>query len=171
MKIRGFILAMIAALLVLPQGAVATEAAAAPPPGDISDNVEFIANIPEMRAAISINFIGETMFVSTAHGVYAYSIADPSAPSLMGALPMYIWENEDVDIDVERNLLFISRDPRGFTSPATPGAAFPYGAVHVIDVSIPHAMVQVGFFTVPAGHTSTCVMTAGLDTSMMWTAP
>jgi len=70
---------------------------------------------------------------------------------------MYIWENEDMDVDPVRKRLFISRDPRGFTSPATPGATFPYGAVHIIDVSIPHAMTQIGFFTLPAGHTSTCV--------------
>jgi hypothetical protein len=70
---------------------------------------------------------------------------------------MYIWENEDIDVDPERQLAFISRDPRGFTSPASSGATFPYGAVHVIDVSNPSAMRQVGFFTVPAGHTTTCV--------------
>jgi hypothetical protein len=131
--------------------------AAAPPPGAISPNVEFVANIPEMRTAISINFIGNTMFVSTTTGLFAYSVADPAAPSLIGALPMYIWENEDVDVDPVRQRVFISRDPRGFTSPATSGATFPYGAVHIIDVSLPHAMRQVGFFTVPAGHTSTCV--------------
>ena len=135
----------------------AASSAAPPPPGAISDNVEFIANIPEMRTAIAVNFIGDTMFVSTTTGLYAYSVADPEAPSLIGALPMYIWENEDMDVDPVRNLVFISRDPRGFTSPATPGATFPFGAVHIIDVSVPHAMHQVGFFLLPAGHTSTCV--------------
>jgi hypothetical protein len=55
---------------------------------------------------------------------------------------MYTWENEDVDVDVERERLFISRDPRGFTSPATPGAFFPYGAVHIIDVSNPRSWLM-----------------------------
>src|SRR5688500_8221753 len=131
--------------------------AAPPPAGAISPNVEFIANIPEMRSAIAVNFIGNTMLVSATTGLFSYDVTDPAAPKLAGALPMYIWENEDMDVDPVRKLAFISRDPRGFTSPATPGATFPFGAVHIIDVSIPSAMRQVGFFLVPAGHTSTCV--------------
>lgn len=122
-----------------------------------SDNVQSIASIPTMQAAISINFIDDTMFVSTVHGVYSYDVSDPASPTLLGALPMYIWENEDVDLDPVRKRLFISRDPRGFTSPATSGATFPYGAVHIIDVSNPALMIQLNMFTVPAGHTTTCV--------------
>ncbi len=131
--------------------------APAPPPGEISQNVTFVANVPEMAAAISVNFIDSTMFVSTATGIYAYSMSDPKEPSLIGALPQYIWENEDVSVDPTRGLLFISRDPRGFTSPATPGAAFPYGMIQVIDVSLPHAMVQISQIVIGAGHTTTCV--------------
>ena len=124
---------------------------------DMSSNVKQIASIPEMRTAIAINFIDDTMFVSTTTGLFAYDVSDPESPSLLSSLPMYIWENEDMDVDRARKRVFISRDPRGFTSPATSGATFPFGAVHIIDVSNPHAMVQVGFFTLPAGHTSTCV--------------
>jgi hypothetical protein len=142
-------------LVLLPAGHAGAQAE--PPAGAISSNVEFIANIPEMREAISINFIGDTMFVSTVHGVYSYDVTDPSSPALLGALPMYIWENEDVDVDPVRHLLFISRDPRGFTSPITPGSTFPYGAVHIIDVSNPALLRQVNVFLLPAGHTTTCV--------------
>ena len=133
---------------------------------EMSPNVERVATIPELATAISINFIDDTMFVSTASGIFSYDVSDPAAPKRLGALPMYIWENEDVDVDRTRKRLFISRDPRGFTSPATPGAAFPYGAVHIIDVSNPSAMVQVGFFTLPAGHTTTCVN----NCDVIWTA-
>ncbi len=140
--------------------------AAAPASAETSPNVKHVAQIPELATAISANFIGDTMFVSTASGIYAYGVSDPASPVLLSTLPMYIWENEDVDVDPVRKRLFISRDPRGFTSPAAPGATFPYGAVHVIDVSNPHAMTQVGFFTVPAGHTTTCVNRC--DT--IWTA-
>jgi hypothetical protein len=143
---------LLASLVAFPGGS----AGAQPPAGNISKNVEFIANIPEMKSAISINFIGETMFVSTAHGLYAYSLSDPAAPSLLSSLPMYIWENEDMAVDAKRNLVFISRDPRGFTSPATPGS-FPYGAVHIIDVSLGHAMTTVSTFPVEASHTATCI--------------
>lgn len=150
------------ALMVLPAPASAG-LAAEPPAGDISGNVEFVTNIPELRSAIAINFIGETMFVSTADGLYSYDVSDPTTPSLLGALPMYIWENEDMDVDPKRNLVFISRDPRGFTSPAT--TAFPYGAIQVIDVSVPRAMTQIGFTTLPAGHTTTCIN----DCKALWT--
>jgi hypothetical protein len=130
---------------------------AAPAWAEQSANVQTVSAIPVLKEAISLNFIGETMFVSTVHGVYSYDVSDPAKPALLGALPMYIWENEDVDVDPIRKRLFISRDPRGFTSPVTPGSAFPYGAVHIIDVSDPRLMTQLNMFLVPAGHTTTCV--------------
>ncbi|HVE98523.1 MAG TPA: hypothetical protein VNA12_05020 [Mycobacteriales bacterium] len=129
----------------------------APPPGAISANVTFVANVPEMRTAISVNFIDDTMFVSAMTGVYAYSMADPTKPTLVGALPQYIWENEDVDVDRKRKLLFISRDPRGFTTQAAPGSTFPFGMIQVIDVSVPSAMHQVSQIVIGAGHTTTCI--------------
>jgi hypothetical protein len=163
---RALDLSMLRRLALALFSAAALAAAAAPGAGAAqSANVKLLANVPEMASAISVNFIGDTMFVSTVAGIYAYSVADPSAPALIGALPMYIWENEDVDVDVKRKRLFISRDPRGFTSPAVPGAVFPYGAVHIIDVSSPHTMTQIGFFLVPAGHTTTCVN----DCDVIWT--
>jgi hypothetical protein len=154
-----------ALLLGLP-GSGGAAPVADPPPGDISSNVEFVGNIPEMASAISIAFIKDVMFVSTAHGVYSYDVSDPAMPERLGALPMYIWENEDMTVDVERELIFISRDPRGFTTPATPGSLFPYGAVHIIDVSNPSLLTQVNVFPVPAGHTTTCVD----NCKYIWTA-
>jgi hypothetical protein len=140
--------------------AVAMAAALAAPASalaaDSSGNVKRVASIPEMRAAISINFIGQTMFVSTVEGVYSYDVSKPERPRRLDSWPMYIWENEDVDVDRARKRLFVSRDPRGFTTPAVPGV-FPVGAVHVLDVSDPRHIKQVGFFTLPAGHTTTCV--------------
>src|SRR5690349_5821347 len=143
----------VAALLAVPLSAPASHAA--PPAGEISRGVTFLANIPELRTAISLNFIGTTMFASTVTGIYAYDVSNPAAPKLVGALPQYIWENEDVDVDARRHLLFLSRDPRGFTSPAT--TAFPYGAVQVIDVSNPALMRQLSITLLPSGHTTTCV--------------
>ena len=99
----------VALLLVLgTSGAVALELdpdalrAADPPPGAISDNLEFVANAPEASSAIAVNFIDDTMFVSTVTGIYSYDVADPTAPQLLGVLPMYIWENEDMDLDADR---------------------------------------------------------------------
>jgi hypothetical protein len=147
--------------------ALVSLAAAAPASAqEMSSNVQRVATIPELKSAISIAFIDDLMFVSTAAGVFSYSVADPAKPEPMGALPMYIWENEDMDVDVARKRIFISRDPRGFTSPATPGALFPKGAVHIIDVSDPHVMKQVGFFLTDAGHTTSCVNRC----DVIWTA-
>jgi hypothetical protein len=143
----------VAALLAVPLSAPASHAA--PPAGQISRGVTYLANIPELRTAISLNFIGQTMFASTVTGIFAYDVSNPAAPRLVGALPQYIWENEDVDVDAKRHLLFLSRDPRGFTSPAT--TEFPYGAVQVIDVSNPALMRQLSITLIPSGHTTTCV--------------
>jgi hypothetical protein len=126
-----------------------------------SDNVQLLANIPEMVTAIALNFIGDTMFVSTTTGIYAYSVADPSQPSLIGALPQFIYENEDMDVDPKRGLLFISRDPRGIAGTT----AFPYGQVQIIDVSLPHAMLEIARVTLPSGHTTACVS----DCRFLWT--
>lgn len=77
-----------------------------PPAGAISRNGEFVANIPQARSAISLNFIGDTMFVSSVDGLSSYDVSDPADPKLLGVLPCYLWENEDVDVDAARHLLF-----------------------------------------------------------------
>ena len=54
----------------------------APPPEGavLSENVEFIANVAGSAAtAIAVNFIGDTMFVSTTVGVFSYDVSDPAA--------------------------------------------------------------------------------------------
>jgi hypothetical protein len=145
---------LLAACVALPLTSAPSHAAA-PPAGAISAGVTYVTTLPELKTAISINFIGSTMFASTVTGIFSYDVSDPAAPKLLGTLPQYIWENEDVDVDPVRHLLFLSRDPRGFTSPAT--TAFPYGAVQVIDVSDPAVMTQVSMTLIPSGHTTTCV--------------
>lgn len=95
------------------------------------------------------------MFVSTETGIYAYSVSNPAEPSLLGALPMQIWENEDVDVDRLRGLLIVSHDPRMVRG--VPGSALPYGLIQVVDVSIPHAMTLVSQIAIGAGHTTSCV--------------
>ncbi len=137
--------------------------------GASSDAVELVASIPEMAAAISLAFDEDVMFVSTATGIWSYDIADPSAPSLLGSVPHYIWENEDMDFDAERDLLFVSRDPRGFTGVVAPAQARPFGAVEIYDVSNPSVMVPVSTFTVPAGHTSSCVSAGEGRCDFLWT--
>ncbi len=125
--------------------------------GSASPNLQLVANLPEMQTAIAIGFIDDTMFVSTTLGLYSYDVSDPAAPELLGALPMYLWENEDMTVDVERELVFLSRDSRGFTTHAVPAAIVPLGILHVIDVSDPSNLRQIGMVTMPIGHTAECV--------------
>ena len=141
------LLAAAALVLALPGSAHAASSA----------NVRQVAQLPELKSAISINFIDDAMFVSTAAGLFSYDVADPAQPKLLGALPEYIWENEDMDVDPVRKRVFISRDPRGFTSPAAPGSTFPFGALEIIDVSDPANMQRLNVVPLEAGHTSTCV--------------
>ena len=138
----------------------ATQAA---PGGAVSSNIKFLANLP-IPTAISLAFIGNTVFVSTVEGLYSVDISDPTNPQLLGSIPMYIWENEHMQADPARNLVIIARDPRGFTTPAT--TAFPYGATHIIDVSNPRAMTELSFHTQPTGHTATCIN----DCKFLWIA-
>ena len=142
--------------------------AAVPSPafGAASSNVRQVAQIPELAAAISINFIGDTMFVSTVTGLYSYDVSDPAHPAPLGAVPHFIWENEDMDVDPVRKRVFISRDPRGFTSPAVSGSTFPYGALEIYDVSDPRTMRLLNFIPLEAGHTTSCVNRC----DFVWTA-
>jgi hypothetical protein len=145
------------------EGAAPALRAAVPPVGAISDNVEFLANVP--GGAISLNFIGDTMFVSTTQGLYSYDVSNPTNPVALGVLPMYIWQNEDMDVDPVRKRVFLARDPRGFTTPASGGHVFPYGAVHIVDVSNPRLMTLAGTIILGAGHTTTCIN----DCDFLWT--
>jgi hypothetical protein len=151
--------ALLAAAAVASLAAPATPGVAAPPAGAISKNVRYVTTLPELTTAISINFIGDTMFVSTQTGLFSYDVSDPRAPQLLGALPQVIWENEDVDVDTARKLVFISRDPRPVGASAGPvsGGTFPRGTIEVVDVSNPRAMVVKSVIAGEAWHTTTCI--------------
>lgn len=148
--------ALVAVSVALPVLVPLAPSSAAPPPGAISSNVEYVTTLPEMTKAISLNFIGNTMFVSTQTGLFSYDVSNPRAPKLVGALPQEIWENEDVDVDVARKLVFISRDPR--PAPGMPTAnVTPKGSIMVVDVSNPAAMLVKSVVVVDAAHTTSCV--------------
>jgi hypothetical protein len=156
---RAALAAVLAVLAVLALGAGTASAATSP-------NVQPIARLPELTTAISINFIGDTMFVSTVHGLYSYDVSNPASPRLLDAVPHPIWENEDMDVDPVRKRVFISRDPRGFTSPATSGSTFPFGALEIYDASDPSDLRLLNAVVLDAGHTTTCVNRC----DFVWTA-
>src|SRR3954462_5829280 len=157
MRPRPALLALAIVLALVPAGSASAAG---------SPNVHQLAQLPEMAAAISINFTGATIFVSPVHGIYSFDVSDPAQPQLLGSVPHYIWENEDMDVDPVHKRLFISRDPRGFTSPAVPGSTFPFGALEIYDVSDPHVMRPLNFIPLDAGHTTTCVNRC----DFVWTA-
>jgi hypothetical protein len=147
--------ALVAAATTLPLLVTYAPSEAAPPAGAISSNVEYVTTLPELKTAISLNFIGDTMFVSAETGLFSYDVSNPRTPTLLGSLPHQIWENEDMDVDGARKLVFISRDPR--VSKGVPSGTLPKGFVEVIDVSNPRAMVIKNIVTIDAGHTTSCV--------------
>jgi hypothetical protein len=151
--------AVLAAVTAVPLLVSLAPTQAAPPAGAISANVEYVTNLPETKTAISINFIGDTMFVSAQTGLYSYDVSNPRSPQLLGALPQVIWENEDVDVDTARHLVFISRDPRPASVSAGPvsSATFPRGTIEVVNVANPRAMYVQSVVAAEAWHTTTCI--------------
>ncbi|MFT4744623.1 MAG: hypothetical protein ACI9AD_000468 [Nitriliruptoraceae bacterium] len=172
-RLRPFFTAFTAAAMIaavpMPGLSDAGAVLAAPPAGAISDNVEFVSNTQLPAAAIGMAFDGDVVFITTAAGLFSYDISDPAAPALLGSLPYYIWENEDMTYDAERKLLFVSRDPRGFTGIVAPAELRFFGQVEIFDVSNPAVFVPVNAFTLPAGHTSTCISGGDGPCDFTWT--
>src|SRR4051812_17785254 len=101
---RGLTIALLAvALLALPATAGAQDVAATK-----SANVSLLTTLPE-PAAISANFHGDNMYVSTSKGPSIYDISKPEAPKRLSFFPLPNFENEDVTTN--GSILLISNDP------------------------------------------------------------
>jgi hypothetical protein len=158
-------LAILAAAVTACVGAPAA-LAAEPPPGSYK-NVEFLANVPDLNNTISLNFIRwnedkEVMFVSGRYGLKSYDVSDPANPVLLDTLasaelnpgaPGTLWENEDMDVDPNRKLVFLSRDPRAYGGNTNTGES----GIYIIDASRPRSLSVMSYIQVPAGHTTTCI--------------
>jgi hypothetical protein len=94
-------------------------------------------------------------FVSTTTGVRSYDVTDPAAPALLGAVVEPIWENEDMDVDVRRKIVVVSRDPRLFI--ADPVREKPTSGVQLFDATNPRLLLPLAFIPLPVGHTATCI--------------
>jgi hypothetical protein len=108
-----------------------------------SDNVDFVANIPDV-AAVGAKIIGDTMYVTTLSGLRIYDIA-LGVPVLMGALALPHVQNESVDTN--GRILIISADHVG---------GFP-NVLYVIDVSNRNAPILRGVTPTGDAHTATCI--------------
>ena len=128
------------------------------------------------------------MFVSGRFGLKAYDITVPTVPKLLDWLgdgvndPFLedgnpgdgsqaprrgtlddMWENEDMDVDENRKLVFLSRDPRAYGG--STGNPASRSGIYVIDVRDPEQMRVITFVETPTGHTTTCIN----DCRWLWT--
>ncbi|MBP2476966.1 hypothetical protein JOF53_005838 [Crossiella equi] len=148
-----------------------------------SANVEVVNRIPDTKGAISINYTTyrqgwrskEVMFVSGEFGLKSYDVTDPDKPVFLDhlenatlALPgddptKRFWENEDIDVDHRRKLVFMARERSAFGRPAT--GPRPTG-VYVVSAENPADLKVLSFAEMGTGHTTTCVN----DCQYLWTA-
>jgi len=143
--------AMIGVLVMVVAGGSARAIPPAAAGALASDNVDYIATIPDV-AAIGAKIIDDTMYVTTLQGLRIYDIS-LGVPVLMGALELPHYQNEWVDTNGE--ILLISADN------VTGAASY----VWVIDVTIPQAPLIRSIVTVSNGHTATCIA----DCTFIWT--
>lgn len=150
--------------------------AATPPAGDLA-NVEYVNNLPEAKEATAINFLRygrrEIMVVTGRFGLQSYDLANPAAPRLLDsvgndvlALPTdppgtTFWQNEDMNVDQRRKLVYLARDPRAYGGTTATGTS----GVYIVDAKDPADLKLITFHELPAGHTSTCIN----DCRYLWT--
>jgi hypothetical protein len=126
---------------------VAVPVVPAPTPAIASGNVTQVGNIPLDGVGVSMRTVkvGKQVraFVSGAAGLSIYDATDPAKPALLGHLPLYNWENEDIAV---------SRD--GNTAILTEFEGTVY--LHVVDVSNPNLPVIKGSIVPGGSHTVEC---------------
>jgi hypothetical protein len=159
----------------------AAPAAAADPPAGAIGNVEFVKNLPGMKWATAINFIQyegrDVMFATGRFGLRSYDISDPADPVFLDSvenealrlqgdpavdtdeddgdgLSTY-WQNEDMDVDKSRKLVFLSRDPRSFEG--TTANDDDIAGVYIVNAADPANLGVITFEQLPTGHTTTCI--------------
>ncbi|UPK75409.1 hypothetical protein MU582_01895 [Nocardioidaceae bacterium SCSIO 66511] len=131
------------------------------------DGVEFVGNLPEVAGATAINFLDyghhrRAMFVTGTFGLKSYDVTNPENPRLLDSVDMPgFWENEDMDVDPKRKLVFMSQDPRAFDQPQDSGES----GVYIVSARKPADLKILSFTKVPAGHTSSCIN----DCKYLWT--
>jgi hypothetical protein len=183
---RGICVAAVTAAILA--CAAVPAGAAEPPPGAIG-NVEFVKNLPGMKWATAINFIQyddgrDVMFATGRFGLRAFDVSDPENPAPLGAVDnealrlqgdppvdtddsdgqiSTYWQNEDMDVDADRKLVFLSRDPRSFKG--TTRSDTSVAGVYIVDASDPENLGIITFEQLPTGHTTTCIN----DCRFLWT--
>ena len=179
MKRIGFGLMLVSAIsLGIP--AVAADA----PPGAIK-NVDYLGTVADTDGVVAINFLQykgggpplDVMVVSGTFGLKSYDVSNPSAPILLDEIDetefrlptdpetygRAFWENEDMDVDPDRKLVIMARDPRAYDGSTSSSSAV--AGVYIVDAADPANLDLKTFEELPVGHTSTCVN----DCDFLWT--
>ncbi|WP_410659046.1 LVIVD repeat-containing protein [Amycolatopsis sp. lyj-112] len=127
-------------------------------PGAVK-NVKAVGNVPDAAGAIAMGFLQyghrDVMAVSGEFGLKVYDLTkNPAAPKLIGEVSLPgLWETEDTEVDVERKLVFLARDPRAFGGTTQTGES----GIYIIDLKNPEKPAILSYTQVPAGHTTSCV--------------
>ncbi len=94
-------------------------------------------------------------------GLVVLDVLNPEVPLPAGYLPLPLWQNEDVELSLKRNILLIAQDRSQVEG----------GKLHVIDITVPRAPILRSSVTFPAaigrygnnrpiggpGHTASCI--------------
>ena len=119
-----FALSLTVALAVVLNAGAATRAVQAPPPGaQMSDSLEYVARVPGTSQVVEGKFDraqGRDILIITGRfGFKTLDVSDPSNPRVLDTFqpaeilgPNGYWQDEDMDIDVRRNLILGALDPR-----------------------------------------------------------
>jgi hypothetical protein len=169
----------LAAVAALAAFALPGAASAATPPAGAIGNVAFEDNLPEAKQATAINFLRgrhhrDVMFATGRFGLKSYDLRDPAHPRLLdeitnddlrleGDTAGTFWQNEDMDVDQRRKLVFLARDPRAFTGSLQRDDSV--AGVYIVDARNPRDLRILTFHQLPTGHTTTCIN----DCRYLWT--
>ncbi len=179
-----------AAAVCLTALAMPATASAADPPAGAIKNMEFVKNLDKAKQITAINFLTygkgskeRTVMLTTGRfGLQTWDMADPENPVFLDsvgndqlALPYDIergrtpesgatfWQNEDMDVDQNRKLAFLSRDPRAYRG--STNSETDIAGVYIVDAKDPADLKLITFKQLPTGHTTSCVN----DCEFLWT--
>ena len=79
----------------------------------------------------------------------------PGSTSSTSSTSSTYWQNEDMDVDQDRKLAFVARDPRSFGG--TTRSDTSVAGVYIVDLRDPQDIELITFHQLPTGHTTTCV--------------
>ena len=173
-------IALTAAIGAALSAAVPVQALEAPP-GDV-ENVELLGSLPETAQSTAINFLTygrgskayDVLYIVGRFGLKSYDISDPTRPVFLDEITSEelklpgddagtFWQNEDMDVDPDRKLVFLSRDPRAYAG--TTSDPSDVAGVYIVDASDPTDLDLRLFHELPTGHTTTCIN----DCDYLWT--